>query len=457
MRGELNKTQGSETAYFDSETRTRAAKLHISLTFIYRALALALGFLLVPLTINYLDIEQYGIWMTLLSVMSWVAFFDIGLGNGMRNKLAEALAVNDIDLARIYVSTTYAVISLIALMIFVVFVVIVPLIPWNKVFNTATISNTELSIVVFTVGSLLLFGFVLSLCNQLFYAYQRASLPALQQLLLNLFALVVVYLIVQYTTGELLYLAIGYGLSVVLSKLLLTYYFLRKHGEAIPSLGYVDLRRMKEIASLGIKFFVIQIAVLIIFATDNIIITQVLGPEYVTPYVVIFKLFSVIMMGHTVLLTPLWSAYTEAYTKGDIRWIKSTLKKLNLLMIPIILSVSVLVLFARDIVDIWIGPEIEFPFLLVVLMGVYVIIAVWNNIYAYFVNGIGRIKPQMYSAILGGLINIPLSVYFAKYLDMGISGVILGTIISLSLFAVIGPIQTYFILKMSKVQESRDE
>lgn len=457
MRGELNKTQGSETAYFDSETRTRAAKLHISLTFIYRALAVALGFLLVPLTINYLDIEQYGIWMTLLSVMSWVDFFDIGLGNGMRNKLAEALAVNDIDLARIYVSTTYAVISLIALMIFVVFVVIVPLVPWNKVFNTATISNTELSIVVFTVGSLLLFGFVLSLCNQIFYAYQRASLPALQQLLLNLFALVVVYLIVQYTTGELLYLAIGYGLSVVLSKLLLTYYFLRKHGEAIPSLGHVDLRRMKEIASLGIKFFVIQIAVLIIFATDNIIITQVLGPEYVTPYVVVFKLFSVIMMGHTVLLTPLWSAYTEAYTKGDIKWIKSTLKKLNLLMIPIILAVSVLVLFARDIIDIWIGPEIEFPFLLVVLMGVYVIIAVWNNIYAYFVNGIGRIKHQMYSAILGGLINIPLSVYFAKYLDMGISGVILGTIISLSLFAVIGPIQTYFILKMSKVQESRDE
>jgi hypothetical protein len=53
----------------------------------------------------------------------------------------------------------------------------------------------------------------------------------------------------------------------------------------------------------------------------------------------------------------------------------------------------------------------------------------------------------LYSAIIAGLINVPLSIYFAKFLGMGISGVILGTIVSLSLFAAIGPMQTYYILK----------
>ena len=83
-------------------------------------------------------------------------------------------------------------------------------------------------------------------------------------------------------------------------------------------------------------------------------------------------------------------------------------------------------------------------------MGIYTVISVWNNIYAFFVNGIGRIKPQLYSAIVAGLINVPLSIYFAKYLVLGISGVILGTIVSLFLFSIIGPIQSYYILNKSE-------
>jgi len=92
----LSKIKSLHVSQLDSAKRTKVVKHHISLTFVYKALAIGLSFLLVPLTINYLDIEQYGIWMTLLSVMSWVAFFDIGLGNGLRNKLGKAIAENDL-------------------------------------------------------------------------------------------------------------------------------------------------------------------------------------------------------------------------------------------------------------------------------------------------------------------------------------------------------------------------
>lgn len=447
----MNKTRSTGVAYFDSATRTKTVKLHISLSFIYKALAVGLSFLLVPLTINYLNIEQYGIWMTLLSVMSWVAFFDIGFGHGMRNKLAEALAVNNIRLAKTYVSTAYIAVSLIALIFCLILISILPFTPWNKVFNTTSVNNSELLKVVFIIGFFFLLNFVLSLCNQMFYAFQEASLVTMRSVLLNLFALIAIYILIHYTSGSLLYLSIFYGLSTVLSNVLLACYFFKKHSAVIPSTKYIDLSKVREIASLGVNFFIIQMAALIIFATDNMIITQVLGPAQVTPYNVVFKLFSIITIGHGIIVVPLWSAYTEAYTKGDIVWIKNILKKLNILMIPIIIGVLILIVFARDIINIWVGSKITFPFLLVIFMGIYVIISVWNNIYAYFVNGIGMIKPQMYSAILGGVINIPLSIYFAKYLGMGISGVILGTIVSLSLFAVIGPIQSYYILNKRQV------
>lgn len=453
MAGVDNKTQEHQVklATFDSTARTKAVKLHVSITFVYRALAIGLSLLLVPLTIDYLGIEQFGVWMVILSVMTWITFFDIGLGHGLRNKLAEALATNNISLARKYVSTACLAISLIALTFFVILAFAVPFAPWDAIFNTTAISSSELASVVFVIGFFVLLNFVLSLSNQIFFAYQKASFAALQPVLLNFFVLVAVLVLTHHAPGNLFYLAFFYGLSMTLSSLLLVSYFVKKHSEIVPSVKYIDLSKIKDVTSLGVKFFIIQIATLIIFATDNMIITQVLGPEYVTPYAVVFKLFSVITIGHTILVTPLWSAYTDAYAKGDIRWIRSVLKKLNLLMIPVVIVVLLLVLFARDIISIWVGPEIEISNLLVILMGVFVVVSVWSNIYAYFVNGIGQVKPQLFSSIVAALINIPLSVYFAEFLGMGLSGVILGTIASLSLFAIIGPIQTYFILKSNNL------
>jgi len=434
----LDRLQYSQVVGLDGGTRTKVVKRHIVLTFLYKGLAIGLSYLLVPLVVSYLDVERYGIWVTMLSVTSWVAFFDIGLGNGLRNKLAEALAVKDIRLAKTYVSTAYVTVSGIVSVVFVALISIAPFIPWTKVFNTASVGSAELSKVVLIGGGVSLINLVLSLCNQIFYACQQASYAALRQLLMNLFALLAVVLLIHYTSSTLLYLSAGYGLAMLLSSLLLTEYLYLKRRDIFPSPRYVDL---------GKKFFIIQIAGLIIFATDNIIITHILGPAQVTPYNIVFKLFSIITMAHGLIMAPLWSAYTDAYAKGDIQWIKKVLKKLNLLMIPIVVVVAVLIGFAKEIVSVWVGPAIVIPHYLPLFMGIYTVVFVWNNIYAYFANGLGKIRPQLYCSIIGGVVNIPLSVYFARNLGLGSSGVILGTIVSLSIFAVVGPLQTHRIIQ----------
>ena len=452
----MNKTQSPHVSQLDSATRTKVVKLHISLTFVYKVLAVGLSYLLVPLTINYLDIEQYGIWMTLLSVMSWVVFFDIGLGNGLRNKLTEAFSVNDIKLAKTYVSTAYIAISFISLIFFVILLVILPFTNWTKVFNTTSVNNAELLKLVFVVGFLFLFNFVMSLCNQMFYDYQKSSLIAIKQVLLNLIALILIYILIHYTSGRLLYLGACYGMSMILSNIVLVFYFLKKHKEVIPALKWVDLSRIREIATLGIKFFIIQIAALVIFATDNMIITQVLGPAEVTPYNIVFKLFSVITIGHGIVIAPLWSAYTEAYAKGDIKWIRNALRKLNMLMIPIMVCVLILIVFARGIINIWIGSHVDFHESLVVFMGLYILVSVWNRIYSIFLNGIGHLKLPMITSFFAALINIPLSIYFATTLQLGSSGVILGTIVCLSPGIFLGPLQTWYIICVKNKRDVLD-
>ena len=95
----------------------------------------------------------------------------------------------------------------------------------------------------------------------------------------------------------------------------------------------------------------------------------------------------------------------------------------------------------------WIGDRVQITFILSAIMALFVIISTWNNIFAFFLNGIGKIKFSLYQSITAGIINIPLSIFFAKYLSLGINGVILGTIGSLLVSTILQPIQYYKIIE----------
>ena len=99
----------------NNSERTNKANRHIILSFFFRGGSILLSLLIVPLTINYIKPDAYGVWLTLTSLVGWVAMFDIGIANGLRNRLSESLAAQDYTKSRIYVSTTYVIIGLIAL------------------------------------------------------------------------------------------------------------------------------------------------------------------------------------------------------------------------------------------------------------------------------------------------------------------------------------------------------
>jgi len=441
-------------ADIDGKSRTRIVGYNISLAFLYRALATGFNLLLVPFMIDYLGVESYGIWVTLLSVMAWISVFNTGLGNGLRNKIAESLAVDDIERARVYLSTGLVALCFVSLLIFLILISVAPFLDLTRIFNTDSLTNSELLRIVLIVGFFFVINNVLYLNHYLLLAYQKAATATLVAVFLNIFVLVFIFFLIRFTSGSLLFFGICYGLSMVLANLALISHSFRKLNEILPSFKFFQLDKIPEVAHLGGKFFVINAASIIMFTTDNIIITQALGPAEVTPYNVVYKLFSVILIGQSILFVPLWSAYTDAFLKGDYKWIKGILRKLLLLMAPMLIGVILLIVFARDIINIWVGQDIIFPNMLVVYMGVYAVILYWNNVYAYFLSGAGKIELQMSSSIIAGLTNIPLSLYLAKNMGMGLNGIILGSIISLCLFAIIGPVQTYYILnKSSKAQQ----
>ena len=429
--------------------RTLLAKKNIIGSFGLKGLSILIQFLLIPLTLDYLNPTKYGIWLTLSAVIGWLGFFDIGLGNGLRNKLTEALALNDLKLAKNYISTTYAILFLIITCVLIFFLVINPYLNWSKILNTTPEMAGELSwiaVIVFTFFSV---RFVLNLIGVVFSANQLPIYNDAFTLLGNLIALISIFIITKISQGSLLFISISYSAAPVLILIFVSLYFFNGKFKSIkPSFKAINLKYYKPLIGLGLKFFILQISVLVIFSTDNMIITQILGPAEVTPYNIAFKYFSIPILFFSIIMSPFWSAFTDAMTKNDMNWIKKSISKLiKTWILVVVIGVVFLIAISGYFYSIWVGDKVYIPVLLSIFMGLYAIIMTWNNIFTFLINGIGKIKLQMYYGIIGMIINIPLSIFFAKNLEMGSSGVILGTCISLFFGTVFGPIQVFKIIK----------
>jgi len=201
--------------------RTKRAQKNIVFSFILKGTSIALGLVSMPLTIHYLEPEKFGIWVTLSSLIAWFGFFDIGLGGGLRNRFAEALAQNNYKLARTYVSTTYAILSIIIGAVLVLFYIINFFLPWNSILNVAEgfVSGKELrllAIIAFTTFSM---SFVLKLISTILTADQRPALASIFDLIGKALSVLVIIVLVKTTQGSLFYLAIAQSVVPVIAAI----------------------------------------------------------------------------------------------------------------------------------------------------------------------------------------------------------------------------------------------
>lgn len=412
----------------------------------YKVLGVFASFVSLPLTIHYLGQTKFGVWTTLLSIITWMILFDFGIGNGLKNEIAESLAKSDFLRARKFISSGYSIIGVIAISILVLFLVFSYFIEWQEVFNTSEIAESNLRLSVQISAVFILLNFWFGLINSLLGALQKTSVITLNQAISSLLSLVFVYILSLTTNGEIWKLSIVYGLSLCAPNIIATLVLFNRRPEFKPRFS-INLSHWRALLGVGSQFFIIQLAVMVIFLTDKILITQIFGPEYVAQYEVIFKLFSIITLTYSLISTPLWSAYTDAHHRMDYQWIVKMLRRQIFIYVVVVFATIVLVLLSGPIVRLWIGPDLEISFALVFSMAIFVLISSWNNIFAVMINGIGRIKPQLYSSVFAMIINIPLAFLFTKYFDFGISGVVIATCVSLLISAIVLPLQVRMIIK----------
>ncbi len=427
--------------------RSVRAKKHIFYSFGLKGISILISLVYVPLFIDYLDTERYGIWLTLSSILGWFEFFDIGLGNGLRNRFTEALAKNDHALARIYVSTTYWILTIIFTAVLIIFFIINPFLNWTSILNTTVVSEKELTLLALVVFTFFIVRFVFKLIGTILMADQR---PAIN----NAFApagsiitlIIMIFLIKASNEGSLL--IIGALLSIIPVLILISasiILFKGRYRMYSPSMKCVNLKYAPDLLKLGARFFILRISSIVLYTSSNIIITQILGPEEVTVYNIAYKYFYVPIMVFSIVMTPVWSAVTDAYIKNDFVWLKNILKKLNLISLIFVSGIILMLLMSGIVYRLWIGDRVDVPFILSAVMALYAIINVTLSPYSQFINGFGKLKISTFFVWFQVILFIPLAIYLTKS-SLGVSGIMLATCLITGLAYMIEPVQTYKLL-----------
>jgi O-antigen/teichoic acid export membrane protein len=256
-----------------------------------------------------------------------------------------------------------------------------------------------------------------------------------------------IYILTQNVKPSLLTYGIVFAsFPVILLFLFNIFAFKTRYKNLKPTIKKWKLKYLKDIFGLGLNFFIIQISAIVLFATDNFIITHLFGPREVLPYNISFKYFSTLTMIYSILTTPYWSSFTDAYTKKDFVWIKKTVKTVNIIWLFFLFIIVLMLLCSNFVYKLWIGEKAQITFELSMSMALFSAIITYSSIYVNFLNGVGKIRIQVITSIVSMIINIPLSVFFVKTMGLGLSGIILATCLSLGYSVILLPIQYHKII-----------
>lgn len=401
------------------DSKNRVLLGNIGGTVLIKGLSVVISLFATPAYIAYFcDNAVLGVWYTLVAALNWILTFDFGVGNGLRNNLAVALASKDFVRAKQLVSTAYmAVGGLTVIGIAFGSIVILPG-DWATILNygeSALHSDAlRFSVLIVFIGTML--QFFLKLLTSVLFSLQKTALNNTLFLTGNVVLLLFLVLCRPDTADEaLIGLSIAQVIAVNLPLLAGSiWFFLGQGRDFAPSLQYWTKSAIKDVLGLGSIFFVVQIAFLFINSTNEYLITILYGTAPVVDYQVYYKCFFLISTIFMLAVQPIWSAMTVAITENRKSWV---IKVYKLFCVGAAIATAFALVLASlfpYIVSIWLGKDaIDTPYMLSVIFALLVSIILFVNCSTCIANASNRLKTQLVFSAVGAFAKVLLAIVFA--------------------------------------------
>ena len=414
---------------------------NILIAFIVKGISLFVSLFSMPLYIKYFDDKAaLGMWYTILSMLSWINLCDLGLGNGLRNRLTEALALKQNEKAKEYISATYVVLCKIILPIAVVICILIQFVDFNDFFN---ISNSivdgqdiKLAMTILILGVCV--NFIVKVITNVIYALQKSSLNNILTLISSILPLIFISAFRgQDVSTNLVLLSVVHVFAINIPLIVASIILFNTEplSKCKPSLGKISKDAAKDTLNFGMHFFLAQIFFMLLMQTNEIIITNLFSPDYVVEYSVYYKLFTAIGSLFMLALTPMWSKVTKDFSEKKYNKIQKTNKLLCVIAFLACVIELLIVPFLQIVVDIWLKEDA-----IIVEYGVAIIFAVYGGLYIFNVvlttiaNGIGEVRSQIVFYGIGAILKLPV-VFVSRNIGLHWSIVVAYTSIVLLAFS----------------------
>ncbi len=427
--------------------RTHVFLKNTIMNYIFRMGNIAVNFFSIPLMLAIMGSERFGIWQTILTIINWANLANLGVGNGLRNKVTQLISYKKYEELKYYISSAYYILLIVSVIITVFSMILTFLIDPNTIFKNNTIDKLEIQVAVIIIVFSFSINFILGLANSILYGLHKSSLVTTSQFLTSFTIFIVLKLIQISGTDNIKIgtMALIFLIATSLVNILLSIFVFKKYVKR-PQYKYINKEYGRNLLNVGISFFILQISTIFLFSIDNFLVSTLLGVKEVTAYSIATRLLILFNTLFSILLIQMWNASGDAYNKNDFIWIEKTIKKLYMTLTLMVIIIYLTTLFFDQIVYLWMGQPVQISGLSVKLIGTCVVIQMFNGIAVNIENGTGLIKPQIISYITAGIINVPLTIYLVNRMDMGLNGIIISKIICLLIPAIVCSIHVRKIL-----------
>lgn len=438
----LSKSQGNQ--------RSIVVKKNIVGSFLIKGISILISFLLVPVTIGYVNAELYGVWITIASVMTWVNVLDLGFTQGLKNKLIEALANSDYKRGKTLISTTYVMMLVIFLPMCLVIEILIPFVNWADLLNVNFLYSKDVTIVMHVVIALACLQMIINVIVSVIAAFQQVALSNSFSVIGNILSLCLIIILRYLCAPSLLALSLTLGaMPIIVTIIASLILYNGKFKIVAPSWDSINMKYTKELFNLGYKFFIINVQVVVLYLSTNVLMSNISSPIEVTRYNIAYRLLSISMMAYTIITSPLWPAYTDAYARGDYDWMTSMRKKMMKVLSLSVLGSIALVVLSTPLYRVWIGSEIDIPIQMTLIVALYVSIFCWQNLNGTIIVAMSKIKLNVIILTIGMLVHLPLSITLSKWL--GCYGVIVSMTSITFVYALVYHIQVKKLLNRTAI------
>lgn len=423
----------------------RIVFLNILGSFLVKGGSLFLNLFTIPAYMRFFnDNAVYGIWLTILSVLTWILYFDVGISHGLRNNLIEPIVNKNWKAIKEYISSAYISVTLIAAGLALAFVGLIVVMDWNKFFNIGidVVDADTLRLVVGIAVIGILLQFIFRTITSVLYALQKSFVPNMLNLISS--ASLLMFVIVcpsKDVKTNLLTLVTANVITVNLPLVIATFIIFNKVLKGCaPSISTFNMQSARAIMGLGGAFFFLQILQMLLMNTNEFIITNMISPAYVVEYQMYFKLFNVISTVFSLAIVPIWSAIAKAKAENNYTWIRSMHNKLMLMGILGISFEFLLIPVLQFVMNLWLGEGVlEVNYVTALLFALMNGLFMWMTFESNVTNGLGELTIQKVFVGGGMILKFAVVLVFARIIkDYRI--VILANILAILPYCIVQPL-----------------